>query len=108
MPPSVETITTFFAVARSSTIAGVILLQNIDALLDKQPLDFAAFGPGLVRDEGHAKYILRKFADILRRAGNFDAAALAAASCMDLRLYDRNFRRQFTRRLDRLFDLYAT
>ena len=57
------------------------------AVLDIKPLDQAAMRAGLVRDQRHAQHALGFFLHILDGFDHLDAAALAAAAGMDLRLH---------------------
>src|SRR5262249_1711243 len=50
--------------------------------------DDAPFRTGLVRDERHAEHVRRDLLRVLRRSRELDAAALAAAARMNLRLHD--------------------
>ena len=89
MPPSVDAITVTRPVARSSEHAEVELVLDREALLDEQALDLLALGAGLVRDELHAEDLLGASASASSRGlGDLDAAALAAAAGVDLRLDD--------------------
>ena len=55
-------------------------------LFDQQPLHLLALRPGLVRDQLHAEDLLRCILRFLQGLGHLDAAALAAAAGVDLRL----------------------
>ena len=57
-------------------------------LLDQQPLHLLALRAGLVRYQRHAQDIFGVFLGFLAGAGHLDAAALAAASGVNLRLDD--------------------
>ena len=50
--------------------------------------DLLALGSGLVRDQRHADHLLRELLDFVGRPGDLDAAALAAAAGVNLRLDD--------------------
>ena len=69
--------------------AEVELVLDVQALLDEQALHLLALGAGLVRDQLHAEIALH---GLLRRRrvalAHLDAAALAAAAGVDLRLDD--------------------
>ena len=62
------------------------LAGDVAAVLDVDALDDPALRPGLVGDQGHAQHVVGELAHLLDRAGELDAAALAAAAGMDLRL----------------------
>ena len=68
--------------------ADVELLADVGALLDQQPPHLLPAGAGLVGDELHAEDLAREIAHLVDRARELDAAALAAAAGMDLRLDD--------------------
>ena len=57
---------------------------------DQQAAHDAAFGAGLVRDQLHAQHLGGELAGFVHRLGDLYAAALAAASGMDLRLDDNS------------------
>ncbi len=57
-------------------------------LLDQQPLHLLALRAGLVRHQLHAENVLGVQLGLLAGAGHFHAAALAAASGVNLRLDD--------------------
>ena len=57
-------------------------------LLDEHALHDLALGPGLVRDQRHADHLLGQPLHVFHRPGDLDAAALAAAAGVDLRLDD--------------------
>ena len=58
------------------------------AFLDVEPVDLLAVRPGLVRDQHRAEQPLRLPAHVLDRLDDLDAAGLAAAAGVDLRLDD--------------------
>ena len=68
--------------------AEVQLARDLEALLDEHAADDPALGPGLVRDERHAEHGLRGGARGVRALDDLDAAALAAAAGVNLRLDD--------------------
>ena len=68
--------------------AEVELLGHLEAFLDEHARDDAAFGAGLVRDQRHADDGLGELLGLVGRLGELDAAALAAAAGVDLRLDD--------------------
>ena len=88
MPPSDEAITTTRPTPRSTTMAEVELARDVHALLDEQALDQLAARSGLVRDQVHAEDLLRGLARGRRALDHLDAAPLAAAAGVDLRLDD--------------------
>ena len=53
---------------------------------DQQAAHDAALGAGLVRYQFHSEHLAREFAGFVHRLGDLHAAALAAASSMNLRL----------------------
>ena len=88
MPPSVEAITVTRPDAAIDDHADVELAGDVDALLDEEALDLLALGAGLVRDELHAEDGARLALRVDEALGDLDAAALAAAAGVDLRLDD--------------------
>src|SRR5690606_2061176 len=64
----------------------VELARDVAAVLDVDAAHLPALGPGLMGDEGHAEHLLGQLAHLLDRLGELDAAALAAAAGVDLRL----------------------
>jgi hypothetical protein len=66
--------------------AGVQLLLDGDALLDQDLTDLLALGAGLRRLEHHADHLGRPIAGLLGAAHDLDAAALTAATSVDLGL----------------------
>jgi len=73
----------------------VVFLLDVGAFLDQQVAHLLAFGPGLVRDQLHAEDVVGVLADFVQRARELDAAALAAAAGVDLRLHDPDLAAQF-------------
>ena len=57
------------------------------AVLDIEAVDLLALGAGLVRDQGRAQDALGFLLDVLDRFDDLDAAGLAAAAGVDLRLH---------------------
>ena len=104
MPPSALAIRTTRCVPRSTTIADVELLADVGAFLDQQPPHLLALGTGLVRDELHAEDLAGERAHFVDRARELDAAALAAATGVDLRLHDPDRSAQLPRGLHRFVD----
>jgi hypothetical protein len=68
--------------------AEVELLVDVERFLDQDLAHDAPLGAGLVRDEGHPEDLLRQLAGFVRVVRELDAAALAAAAGVDLRLDD--------------------
>ncbi len=68
--------------------AEIKLALDVAAFLDIDALHFLAAGAGLVRDERHAEHLAGGLADRLQGFHDLDAARLAAAAGMDLRLDD--------------------
>ena len=66
----------------------VVFLLDVGAVLDQQPAHFLAQRAGLVRDQLHAQDLAGQRLDLVDRAGQLDAAALAAATGVDLGLDD--------------------
>src|SRR6185437_7321703 len=66
----------------------VVLLLDVGAFIDQQAPHLLAFGAGLVRLQLHAEDLAGEACDVFERPGDLDAAALAAAAGMDLRLDD--------------------
>ena len=61
---------------------------DVRAFFDQQAAHFLAFRAGLVGHQLHAHDLVRVFAYLFDRLGDFHATALAAAASMDLRLDD--------------------
>ncbi len=68
--------------------AEIQLALDLEPLLDEHAADLPAFRSGLVRDQRHADQLLRELLDLVGRPGDLDAAALAAAAGVNLRLDD--------------------
>ena len=83
--------------------AQVVFLFDIRAFFNQEATDLLALRPRLMRDENLAKQLLRVAFDLFNGLGNLDAARLAAATRVDLRLNDRDSGAEFLRVLDRLF-----
>jgi hypothetical protein len=66
--------------------AEIELARDLAAVLDIDPAHLAPARPGLVGDQRHAEHLGGELADLLDRARELDAAALAAAAGVDLRL----------------------
>ena len=62
--------------------------RNGRAFLDIEALHLLAFGSGLVRDQRHAEHALGLRLHVVDGLHHLDAAALAAATSVDLRLHD--------------------
>ena len=76
-------------------------------LFDEHAAHEAPFGAGLGRDQRHADDLLRRRFGLVRRGGELDAAALAAAAGVDLRLDDGRDA-ELARDVPRLCGVYAT
>ena len=70
------------------TMPEIELARDLETFLDEHALDDAAFGTGLIRDEPHAEHLRRGVARLGGALHDLDAAALAAAAGMNLRLDD--------------------
>jgi hypothetical protein len=68
--------------------AQVELALHLEALFDQDASHNPPFGAGLMGDERHAEHLDREVFGLVRRLGQLDAAALAAAAGVDLRLDD--------------------
>ena len=68
--------------------AQVQLALDLQPLLDEHAADLLAFRAGLVRDQRHADHLLGELLGLVGRLGQLDAAALAAAAGVNLRLDD--------------------
>ena len=88
MPPAALAMMTGRPAARSISDAQIQLALDLEPFLDEHASDLPALGAGLVRDERHADHLLREPLGFVGRLGQLDAAALAAAAGMDLRLDD--------------------
>ena len=64
----------------------VVLVPDVGAFFDQQPAHLLAHRAGLVRDQLHAQDLPGQLFDLVERARQLDAAALAATAGMDLRL----------------------
>ncbi len=82
----------------------VELLLDRRALFDVEPVDHLALGAGLVGDEGRAENACRLAAHVGNRLHDLDAARLAAAAGVDLRLDDPDRTAELVRGLLRLLD----
>ncbi len=87
--------------------AEIQLARDGQRLLNQQPLHFLALGTGLVRDQFHPEDLARQLAGFFRRLGDLHAAALAAASGMDLRLDDNAGRTLVEQGLGRGLSFFA-
>ena len=68
--------------------AQIELALDLEPFLDEHAADLLALGAGLMRDQRHADHLLRELLGFVGRLGDLDAAALAAAAGVDLRLDD--------------------
>ena len=74
------------------------------AFLDVEPVDLLAVRPGLVRDQGRAEEPRRFLLHVVDRFDDLDAAGLAAAAGMDLRLHHPDRPAKLVGGLDRFID----
>ena len=65
----------------------VILFLDVGAFFDQQATHLLAFGAGLVGLQLHAEDLARQLLHFFERAGQLDAAPLAATTGMDLGLH---------------------
>ena len=77
----------------------VVLLLDVGPFLDQQAAHLLAFGAGLVGLELHAEDLAGELLDLVERARELDATALAAAAGMDLRLHHPDRATELLRRL---------
>ncbi len=84
--------------------AEIELLADVGTLLDQEPPHFLSLASGLMGDELHAENFRREQLDFVRRPGELDAAALAAAARMDLGLDHPHLSAQLSCRVHRLLD----
>ena len=82
----------------------VVLLLDVGAFLDQEAAHLLALRAGLVGDELHAEDLAGERRDLGFRARQLDAAALAAAAGVDLRLDDPDRAAELLRRLGRFAD----
>ena len=61
---------------------------HLQPFFDQHARDDAPFGAGLMRDERHADHLARELLGFVGRLRELDAAALAAAAGVNLRLDD--------------------
>ena len=80
------------------------LARDGRAVLDIEPPHHAALRPGLVGDQRHAQHALGFLLHIVDGLDHLDAAALAAAAGMDLRLHHPDRAAQFLGRRHRFLD----
>src|SRR5690606_13931597 len=60
--------------------------RHVAAVLDSDPAHLLALVPGRMGDERHAEHLLGDLTHLLDRLGQLDAATLAAAASVNLRL----------------------
>ena len=72
--------------------AQVELALDGQTFLDQQAAHHAPFRPRLVGDQRHAEHLPCQLAGLFHRLGDLDAAALAAAAGVDLRLHHHHLR----------------
>jgi hypothetical protein len=70
--------------------AQIELALHLQAFFDQHASDDAPLGPGLMRDQRHAEHLDCEVLGLVGRLGQLDAAALAAAAGVDLRLDDHD------------------
>ncbi len=75
----------------------VQFLGDVGALFHEQTLHQAPLGAGLVGHQRHAENLRGELMHLFERLRHLDAAALAAASGMDLRLHDPDLAAEFAR-----------
>ena len=80
------------------------LLLDGRAFLDVEPVDLLAVRAGLVGHERRAEQALGFLLHVVDRLHHLDAAGLAAAAGMDLRLHHQHRQREVARGLHRLLD----
>jgi hypothetical protein len=87
MPPSLEAIRATFCVARSVTsdTYSSFLMSAPSSMYRRA--DLLAFGAGLVRHQLHAQDLLGQLLHVVDGLGHLHAAALAAATSVDLGLH---------------------
>ena len=83
--------------------AEVKFLVDRQPFLDQKRLNDAAFGPGLMRYERHPEDLRSELLSLSRRFGKLHAAALSAASGVDLCLNDDHVGAEFFCRCLSLF-----
>ena len=88
--------------------AEIQLARHLQAFFDEHARDDAPFGTGLMRDERHADHLARELLGLLRRLRELDAAALAAAAGVNLRLDDDDVAAEAAAAARRLRALKAT
>ena len=79
----------------------VILFLDVRAVFNIEAPHLLAFGAGLVGLELHAQNLAGQLLDLVKRFGNLDAAALAAATRVDLGLHNPYRAAELLRRFDR-------
>ena len=84
--------------------ADVEFLFDVRAFLHQQPAHLLPARAGLVRDQLHAEDLGRALLHLVERLRDLDAAALAAAAGVDLRLDDPHLAAERLRGLDGLVD----
>ena len=65
--------------------AEIEFARDVAAVFDEQASHLPAFRAGLVGHQRHAEHIVGELAHLLDRFGELDAAAFAAAACVNLR-----------------------
>jgi hypothetical protein len=82
--------------------ADIQFLLDVGAFFDQQAVHLLAFRARLVRDQLHAEDLVRVFAHLLERLRDLHAAALAAATRVNLSLDDPHRATELFRHLDGL------
>ena len=88
MPPAALAMMTGAGGGAVDDDAQVELAVDLRAFLDEHAAHLLALGAGLVRDERHPDHLLGELLGLVGRLRQLDAAALAAAAGMNLRLDD--------------------
>ena len=107
MPPSELAIKRHALRGAVDDHADVEFLADVGALLHQQAPHEPAFGPGLMGHQRHAEDLRGELVDLLERLRHLDAAALAAAAGVNLRLDDPDLAAELARRRIRLGDRKA-
>jgi signal transduction histidine kinase len=88
MPPAALAITTGLALARSITMLRYSSRSICSPSFDEHRPHLLPFGAGLVGDQRHAEHVLGELLDLADGSRQLHAAALAAATGVNLRLDD--------------------
>ena len=95
-------LTNGIGVPEASQAQAIAVLQKLYKTYDQQAAHLLAVGACLMGDELHAQDLAGDGLDLVDRAGQLDAAALAAAAGVDLGLDHSDAAAELLRRLDRL------